>query len=85
MYICLNIFFLFVSELFSGGVVKTFVILSEILFTIKSPVASAVSRIAIFEAALGASEIFDYIYYLNFCLYFYQCFLPIFLAQDKNP
>ena len=57
---------------------EKFVILSPILLPIKSPVASAVFWIALFEAVfigsvvdfLAVSKIFDYAYSLNF----YLCF-----------
>ena len=57
---------------------ETLVILSAVLLPKKSPVASAVFWIALFEAVFIASvvdflycqEVFDRIYYLNF----YPCF-----------
>ena len=45
----------YASELFFGEVFETLVILSAILFPIKSPVASAVFLIALFEAVSSAS------------------------------
>ena len=45
----------FLTELFCGDVCETFVILSAILLPVKSPVASAVFWIGLFEAVLGAS------------------------------
>ena len=47
--------FVTVSELFCGEVFATFVILSAIFLPIKSPVASAVFSITLFEADLIAS------------------------------
>ena len=46
---------LLVSELFFGGSFEALVILSAVLFPIKSPIASAVFWIAPFEAVLSAS------------------------------
>ena len=54
IYLTLSIFS-FVSELLCGEVFETFVILSAILLPIKSLVASAVFRIALFDAVLSAS------------------------------
>ena len=42
IYLSLSISSLFLTELFCGEVIETLVILSAILFPIKSPVASAV-------------------------------------------
>ena len=55
VYFSLSISSLFVSKLFCGDVFETLVILSTILFPIKSPVASAVFSIAYFETVLRAS------------------------------
>ena len=44
-----------VYELFCGGVLETYVIMSVILLPIKSPVTSAVFLISLFEAVLVAS------------------------------
>ena len=52
--IALSISSSFFSELFFGDF-QTFVILSTILFAIKSPDASAVFWITLFEAVLSAS------------------------------
>ena len=78
----------FVSELFFGEVFETVVILSAILFRIKSPVASAVFWIALFKAVLSASvasclawsRSFWLCVLLKFLLIFLSTFLPIFLA-----
>ena len=56
MYLSLSIFSSFVSELFCGEAFENLVILSAILFTIKSLVVSAVFWIALFEALLSASQ-----------------------------
>ena len=55
VYISLGSSFVTVSELFCGEVFATFVILSAIFLPIKSPVASAVFSITLFEADLIAS------------------------------
>ena len=60
------------------GFLDILVILSAILLPIKSPVASAIFWIALFEAVVIASvvdfsryqDVFGYIYYLNFYPYF---------------
>ena len=52
MYFSLSIFSSFVSELFFGEVFAALAILSAILFPIKSPVASAVFWIALFDVVL---------------------------------
>ena len=89
----IGISFSFVSELSFGEVFETFVNLSAILLPIKSPVASAVFWIALFEAVLSASvadclawsRSFWFYLLLKFLLIFLPIFLPIFLAKDKNP
>ena len=50
-----SIYSSFVSELLCDDVLETLVILSTILFPIKSPVVSSVSWIALFKAVLSAS------------------------------
>ena len=59
IYLSLGIYLLYsfatVSELFCCKVFETFEILSTILLQIKSPVASAIFWIALFEAVLSAS------------------------------
>ena len=58
IYLSLSICSLFVSifsSLFCGDVFETLVIWQSILFPIKSPVASAVFLIALFEAVFSAS------------------------------
>ena len=55
IYFSLSISSSFVFELFCGEVFETLVILSAILFPIKSPVASAVFGITLFETVLIAS------------------------------
>ena len=85
--------FVTVSELFCGEIFETFVILSAILLPIKSPIASAIFRIAVFEAVLSAS-VANYLAWsrsfwlcllLKFLLIFLSTFFLIFLAKDKNP
>ena len=76
----MNLFFGASVSLFlnSLGDFETLVILSAILLPIKSPVASAVLWIVLFEEVFIASiedffnpiKVFDYIY----CLNFYPCF-----------
>ena len=72
----------FVSEFFFGEVFETFVILSEILFQIKSPVPSAVFWINLFEAVLSAFIAGFLAWSRSFWLYlllkFLLLFLPIF-------
>ena len=93
IYLPLNISPSFVSGLFFCDVFETLVILSTILFPIKSRVASAVFSIAYFEAVLRAS-VADFLAWtrsfwlyllLKFLLTLLPIFLPIFLAKDKNP
>ena len=81
--ISLSCSFLIVSKLLCDKVRETFVILSAIWLTIKSPVASAVFWIAHFEVVLSASvadclasAMFGYIYHLNFYFHFYKIFCP---------
>ena len=57
IYLSLSLSSLFVTELFYSEVFEIFVILSAILFPIKSPVASAVFLIALFEAFLSSSVV----------------------------
>ena len=57
IYLFLSLSSLFVTELFYSEVFEIFVILSTILFPIKSPVASAVFLIALFEAVLSSSVV----------------------------
>ena len=47
--------FIIVSELFCGELLETFVILLAFLFPIKSPVASSVFWITLFEVVLSTS------------------------------
>ena len=63
---------LFISKLFYGEVFGALVILSAILFPMKSPVPSVVFWMTLFEEVSGC------IYYLCFWLYFYQYFFPYF-------
>ena len=81
--ISLSCSFLIVSKLLCDKVHETFVILSAIWLTIKSPVASAVFWIPHFEVVLSASvadclalAMFGYMYHLNFYFHFYQIFCP---------
>ena len=60
IYLFLSLSSLVVTELFYSEVFEIFVILSAILFPIKSPVASAVFLIALFEAVLSSSVV-DYL------------------------
>ena len=55
IYFSLSIFYSSISELFFGEVFEALAILSAILFPIKSPVASAVFWIDLFDAVLIAS------------------------------
>ena len=57
------------------------VILSAILFPIKSPVASAVFQTTLFEAVFAASIPVFVAVSINFLLYL----SPNFLANDKKP
>ena len=91
IYLSLSISSSFVPELYCGEVFETLVILSAILFPIKSPVASAVFWIAVFEAVLSASVAAclawsrsSWLYLLSkFYLYFYQYFFPYFWQKTK--
>ena len=62
-------------ELFLGEVFETVVILSAILFPIKSPVASAIFVIGIFEAILSASVADLLVWSRRFWLYLLRKFL----------
>ena len=96
IYLSLDISLLFlfvtVSELFCCEFFDSFVILLANLLSIKSPVAFAGFWIALFEAVLKA-VVADCltlsksccIYHSSFYLCIYPNFLPIFLAEDKNP
>ena len=86
-YLSLGIPLIVVSELFYCEVFETFVILLAILLPIKSPVASAVFWITLFEVVLSAS-VLDYLAWSRgFWLYlpngylFLTMFLRIFLAK----
>ena len=59
--------------------------LSAILFPIKSPVASAVFWIALFETVFIAFVVGFLALSRSFWLYLLLKFLPMFLAKDKNP
>ena len=52
------VLFVTVSKLFCGEILETFVILSAILFPVKSPFASAVFWVPFFEAVLSVSVAF---------------------------
>ena len=74
-----SIFYLSFGDIFCGDVFETCVIFSAILFPIKSPVASAVFLIALFEAVLSASvadrlDFYLIFTWLSFYLYFYPYF-----------
>ena len=74
--------FIIIFELFYGDIFETFIILSAIFLPIKSPVASAVFWIALFEAVLSAS-ISDCLassrrFWLYLPLKFVFIFLPFF-------
>ena len=81
----------FATGLFCGEVLETFLILSAILLSIKSPVASAVFWIALFEAVLNAS-IADglawsgsfWLYLLLKFFYFCQYFFPYSWQKTKT-
>ena len=64
---------------------ETFVILSTILLPTKSPVASAVFWITLFEAVFIASVVDFLAVSISFWLYLLLKFLLIFLAKEKNP
>ena len=96
IYFSVSISSSFVSELFCGEVLSNFiVILLAILFPIKSPVASAVFWIALFEAVLRVSVVdclawsksFWLYLLLKFSLYFYpyfyHYFYPYFQQKTK--
>ena len=81
--ISLSFSFVVVSELFSGELLETFVMLLVILLPIKPPVASAVFWILLFEVVLSAS-VANYLawsrrFWLYLPLKFFLLFLPIFL------
>ena len=81
---------IFSSELFRGENFGTVVILSVVLFPIKSPVAPAVFWIALFEAILSASDCSRLLrwsrsFWRYFLRRFLLIFLPLFLGKDKNP
>ena len=61
------------------------VILSAILLPIKSPVASAVFWIALFEAVFIASVVDFLVLSRSVQLYLLFKVLPIFSANDKKP
>ena len=65
--------------------VETLVILSAILLTIKSPVASAVFWIAVFEAVFIASVVDFFFLLRNFWPYLLLNCVPMFFAKEKNP
>ena len=65
---------------------KIFVILAAILLPTKSPVASAVSWIDLFEVVFIASIIESLVVSRSFWLHLLLKFLPMFLAKTKkNP
>ena len=64
---------------------EIFVILSAIFLPIKSPVASAGFWVALFEAVVIASVLDFLALSRSFSLYLLLKFLPMFLANDKNP
>ena len=71
--------------LFLDGFLDILVILPAILLSIKSPVASAVFLIALFEAVFIASVV-DYLALSrSLWLYLLVKLLPMFLTKDKNP
>ena len=61
------------------------VILSAIKLPIKSPVAAAVSWIAVFDAVFIASVAEFLTLWQSFWPYLLLKLLPTFLAKDKNP
>ena len=80
--------FVLVSEYFCSEVFETFVILSAILFPIKSLTATAVFWITVFGVVLSVSPA-DYLrwswsFWLNLPLMFSPIFLPILLTKDKS-
>ena len=64
---------------------ETFIILSTILLPVKSPVASAVLWIVLYEAVFTASVVDFFAPSRSFWPYLLLKFLPTFLAKDKNP
>ena len=70
-----------ISELFCYEFFEIFVILSAVLLPIKPPVASAVFRIALFEAVSNASA--AECLALRYYLYSYQYFSPYFQKKIK--
>ena len=64
---------------------ETLAILSATLLPIKSPVASAVSWIALFETVFIAYVVDFLALSRNFWPYLLLKLLPIFLSKDKNP
>ena len=71
-------------EAFEDFFFETLVILSAILLSIKSQVASVVFWIALFEAVFIASVV-DFLGLSRFWPYLLLKFLPKFLEKDKNP
>ena len=95
IYLSLSSSSAFIYELFCGEAFATHLVLSAILFPIKSPGTSAVFWIALFEAVLSAS-VADYLAWwklnvnvnvllLKFLLIFLRIFVAIVSAKDKNP
>ena len=91
MYLFLGVAFSrssFVSSLLCNSLVdflETLIILSAILLPIKSPVASAVFWIALFEAGFIACVV-DFLALLrSFWQYLLLKLLPMFLAKNKTP
>ena len=64
---------------------ETLVILSAVLLPIKSPVASAVFWIALFDAVLNALVVNFLAASISFWLNLFLKFLPILLANDEKP
>ena len=56
--VSLSCSFVIVSELFRGNFLETSIILSAVLLPIKSPVASAVLQITLFEVVLSAFVVY---------------------------
>ena len=72
-------------SLLLDGFLDILVILSAILLPIKSPVASAVFWIALFEALFIASVVDFLALSRIFWFYLLVKLLPMFLAKEKNP
>ena len=79
-------FFVTVSELFCGEVIKNFIILSEILLPIKSPVVAYAAFLIVFFAVVLSAFVVDLHDKQSAWLTCFWLSLVIFLAKDTfNP